>query len=170
MPEIGETVRVDFIGTLDDGAQFSNSYIAGSPLEVKIGAHEVLPAFEKVLAEMSPGEERSLRIPASEAYGPYDESLVETVPRDSIPHADRLPIGQYVVFGSPAGDLRVKVLDVTEDSVVFDHNHELAGEDLNFEITLREVVHESALERELHPAGCACGCDRLKEALSGNEG
>ncbi|MGN0078304.1 MAG: peptidylprolyl isomerase [Coriobacteriales bacterium] len=165
MAEIGERVRVDFIGRLDDGAQFSNSYIAGSPLEVTIGAHEVLPAFERVLAEMEPGEERSLRIPAEQAYGAYDESLIETVPRASIPHADRLPIGQYVVFGSPAGDLRVKVLDVTEDSVVFDHNHELAGQDLSFEITLREVVRESAIDREMHPAGCACGCDRLKEAL-----
>lgn len=166
MAEIGETVRVDFIGRLDDGAQFSNSYIAGSPLEVRIGAHEVLPAFERALAEMVPGEERSLRIPAEEAYGAYDESLIETVPRESIPHADRLPVGQYVVFGSPAGDLRVRVLDVTEDSVVFDHNHELAGQDLSFEITLREIVHEPAVEREMHPAGCACGCDRLREALS----
>lgn len=166
MAEFGEMVRVDFIGRLDDGAQFSNSYIAGSPLEVTIGAHEVLPAFEKALAEMAPGEQRTLRIPAEQAYGAYDESLVETVPRASIPHADKLPVGQYVVFGSPNGDIRVRVLEVTEDSVVFDHNHELAGQDLNFEITLREIVHEPAVEREMHPAGCACGCDRLKQALS----
>lgn len=166
MAEFGEMVRVDFIGRLDDGAQFSNSYIAGSPLEVTIGAHEVLPAFEKALAEMAPGEQRTLRIPAEQAYGAYDESLVETVPRASIPHADKLPVGQYVVFGSPNGDIRVRVLEVTEDSVVFDHNHELAGQDLNFEITLREIVHEPAMEREMHPAGCACGCDRLKQALS----
>lgn len=167
MAEIGEMVRVDFVGTLDDGAQFSNSYLAGSPLEVTIGAHEVLPAFEKALAEMAPGEERSLRIPASEAYGPYDESLVEVVPRESIPHADRLPVGQFVVFGGPSGDIRVKVREVTQDSVVFDHNHELAGQDLTFQITLREIVRPSAIDREMHPAGCACGCDRLKEALQG---
>lgn len=166
MAEIGETVRIDFVGKLDDGSQFSNSHIAGSPLEVTIGAHEVLPAFEQALAEMAPGEKRSLRIPADQAYGSYDENLIETVPKESIPHADRLPVGQYVVFGSPAGDLRVKVLDVTDDSVVFDHNHELAGQDLNFEISLLDIVHEPAVDRELHPAGCACGCDRLKEALS----
>lgn len=165
MAEIGETVRVDFIGRLDDGSQFSNSYIAGSPLEVTIGSHQVLGAFEKAIADMAPGEERTVRIPFQEAYGAYDENLIETVPRASIPHADRLPVGEYVVFGSPAGDLRVKVLEVAEDTVVFDHNHELAGQDLTFDITLREVVRESAVERELHPAGCACGCDRLREAL-----
>ena len=165
MAEIGEMVRVDFIGTLDDGAQFSNSYIAGSPLEVTIGAHEVLPAFEKALAEMAPGETRSLLIPAAQAYGAYDESLIETVPRASIPHAEKLPVGQHVVFGSANGDIRVRVLSVTEDSVVFDHNHELAGQDLHFQITLREIVHDPAIEREMHPAGCACGCDRLKQAL-----
>ena len=165
MAEIGEMVRVDFIGKLDDGAQFSNSYIAGSPLEVTIGAHEVLPAFEKALVEMAPGETRTLTIPPEQAYGPYDDSLVESVPRGNIPHAENLPVGQYVVFGSPAGDIRVKVLDVDNDAVVFDHNHELAGQNLNFEITLREVVHESAMEKEMHPAGCACGCDRLRQSL-----
>ena len=34
----------------------------------------------------------------------------------------------------------VKVVEITDDDVVFDMNHEMAGKDLNFEITLEEIV------------------------------
>lgn len=165
MAEIGELVRVDFIGRLDDGAEFSNSYLAGEPFEFVLGEHKMLPAFENAVFELNPGESTKLRVPAEHAYGPYDESLVEAVPIEGIPHAAQLPVGKYVVFATPQGDVRVKVLKVEGGMVYFDHNHELAGEDLTFDIKLVEVVHDSALDRERHPEGCACGCDVLKKAL-----
>lgn len=167
MAEIGERVRVDFEGRLDDGSKFSSSYLVGEPFEFVIGSETMLPAFEKAVTEMQPGEERTVRIPAAEAYGEYDTALIESVPAASFPHADQLPVGQYIVLGAGESEMRVKVLRVEDDQILFDHNHELAGEDLTFDIKLLEVVHESAIDRELHPAGCACGCDRLKQALEG---
>lgn len=44
--------------------------------------------------------------------------------------------------------------------------HELAGKDLNFDVTLRKVIVKDAIEREKHPAGCACGCEALKAQLA----
>lgn len=165
MAEIGEKVSVDFIGRLNDGSQFSNSYLVGEPFEFVIGSRQMLPAFEKAVMDMAPGEEKTITIPAEEAYGSYDESLIERVPIDSVPQASQLPIGKYVVFSSLAGDIRVKVLKIEDDTVFFDHNHELAGEDLTFDIKLVRTIHELAVDREKHPAGCACGCDRVKEEL-----
>ena len=167
MAEIGEKVRVDFEGRLDDGSKFSSSYLVGEPFEFVIGSETMLPAFEKAVCEMVPGEEKTIRIPAAQAYGEYDDSLVEKVPVDSFPNADKLPVGRYIVIGSGDSEMRVKVADIKDGMIIFDHNHELAGEDLTFDIKLLEVVHESAVDREKHPAGCACGCDRLKEALEG---
>lgn len=167
MAEIGEKVRVDFIGRLDDGSEFSNSYLVGEPFEFVIGSRQMLPAFERAVMSMLPGEEKTVRIPADEAYGPYDESLIEVVPTSSIPEAGKLPVGGYVVFSTPSEDMRVKVLKVEGENVYFDHNHELAGHDLTFDIKLLEVVHEAAVDREKHPAGCACGCDRVKQELRG---
>ena len=47
----------------------------------------------------------------------------------------------------------VKVVEITDDDVVFDMNHEMAGKDLNFEITLEEI----------------CGLNRCFLARSQNE-
>ena len=102
---------------------------------------------------------------ARSAYGLYDESLVERVPIASFPHADELPVGHYIVLGAPESALRVKVLKIEDGFVYFDHNHELAGQNLNFDVTVRKIVVENAMERELHPADCACGCHKLKEQL-----
>ena len=167
MAEIGERVRVDFIGKLDDGAEFSNSYLVGEPFEFVVGSHQMLPAFEKAVIELEPGDEVHVRVPASEAYGEYDESLIEKIPVESIPNADKLPVGKYVVFNTPSEALRVRVLKIENGMVYLDHNHELAGEDLTFDIKLVEIVRESAVEREKHPQGCACGCDKVKQVLRG---
>lgn len=165
MVEVGEKVLVDFVGTLDDGSEFSNSYLVGEPFEFVVGSHVMLPAFEKAVCDMEVGEEIEIRIPPAEAYGEYDETLVERAPVKMIPNARELPLGKYIVFNTPQGELRVKVLGIEGDTVLFDHNHELAGKALNFKVKLVDVVQETAIERELHPAGCGCGCDRLKESL-----
>ena len=61
------------------------------------------------------------------------------------------------------------LLAVGDEEVVLDCNHELAGQNLNFDITLVDVVSETPIEHELHPEGCTCGCDRLQESLSAGE-
>ena len=166
MVETGQKVVVHYVGTLDDGSEFDSSVRREEPLEFIVGSRTMLPAFERVVGDMEPGEERTVRIPAEKAYGPYDESLVEMVPVDAFPHAEQLPVGEYIVLSIVSEPLRVKVDKIENGCIFFDHNHELAGRDLTFLIRLESVRHESAIERERHPAGCACGCDRLKKALS----
>ncbi len=59
----------------------------------------------------------------------------------------------------------MKVLKIEEGNVYLDFNHELADHDITLEIDLIAVEAKDAIERELHPQGCACGCDKLKEAI-----
>ena len=61
--------------------------------------------------------------------------------------------------------LRVRVASIDEELVRFDHNHELAGKDLTFDIELLEVVTPDAIAHEAHAADCGCGCQRLKASL-----
>lgn len=167
MVEWGRRVKVHYTGKLDDGTVFDSSVQRGEPLEFVVGSHQVLPGFSRAISRMGIGEKRTVRLSSSEAYGVYDESLIEAIDARDIPEADRLPIGEYVTFSSPSGVLRVKVLKIEGDKVFFDHNHEFAGKDLTFTLELISVYgdYESAIEREKHPAGCACGCDKLKKAL-----
>ena len=139
MIEKGKRVKVDFIGKLENGAEFSNSYLVGEPLEFTIGEGDVLAAFEDAIRALDVGDEANVRIPCAQAYGDYDESLIERVPVSLFPNADELPIGKYIVIETPAESLRARVLKQEGGWVYLDRNHELAGEDLLFEIKLVEI-------------------------------
>ena len=113
---------------------------------------------------------RARRFRASRAYGQRDEALVISMPVTSLPNGEALPVGAMLGIQTPGGDvMRVRVLEVGDEEVVLDCNHELAGQNLNFDITLVDVVSETPIEHEQHPEGCTCGCDRLQESLAAGE-
>ncbi|HAM14739.1 MAG TPA: peptidylprolyl isomerase [Eggerthellaceae bacterium] len=165
MAEIGETVLAHCVGTLDDGTVFQDSRRAGEPLRVKLGSGTLLPRVEAVLCDMLPGEHRTVRFTPDQAFGTYDAELVQGVSAQLIANSEGLPRGGYIELKTKVGMLRAKVVSVDSDQVVLDFNHELAGCAVTFDIDLVSVVRESAIQRELHPAGCACGCDKLKAQL-----
>ena len=140
MVEKGQRVKVDFIGKLENGAEFSNSYMVGEPFEFTVGEGVMLAAFEEAVCSLSVGEEARVRIPYERAYGPYDESLIERVPVSLLPNSQDLPLGKYIVVDTPEESLRVKVLKQEGGWLYLDHNHELAGEDLIFDIKLVEIA------------------------------
>ncbi|RLG72987.1 MAG: hypothetical protein DRO11_00865 [Methanobacteriota archaeon] len=51
--------------------------------------------------------------------------------------------GQWVMLPTPMGPRKVKVLEVSEEKVVLDMNHELAGKTLIFDISLEEIELKS---------------------------
>ena len=61
----GDTVRVHYSGTLDDGSTFDSS-LKRKPLEFTIGKGILLPGFESGVIGLRPGESRCIVIPAEE--------------------------------------------------------------------------------------------------------
>lgn len=139
MVETGQTVKVDFIGRLRNGAEFSNSHLVGEPLQFTMGQGIMLAAFEDAIRNMNVGDEIHIEIPCEQAYGRYDEAYVERVPMSLFPNAMDLPVGKYIVVETPEESLRARVLKQEGGWVYLDRNHELAGEDLLFDIKLVEV-------------------------------
>lgn len=136
----GDTVDVDYTGTLQDGTVFDTSVERG-PLRFTIGEEQVIPGFEQAIVGMSPGDSKTVTVPADEAYGPHREELVAAVDRAKFPTTVQPEIGQELTVRQADGQLfEVKVIEVSESNVVLDANHPLAGEDLNFEISLVEIV------------------------------
>ena len=112
-----------------------------STLEFVCMAGQMIPGFDAAVKEMEVGETKNVHLPASEAYGEHDEQLVQTIPTAQIPGAEDLPVGQRIYLQGPGGQpIPALVVEVTDETVTFDLNHEMAGKDLNFEITLVEVV------------------------------
>jgi FKBP-type peptidyl-prolyl cis-trans isomerase 2 len=108
-------------------------------------AGQMIPGFDAAVNEMEVGETRNVHIPCAEAYGEYREDMVQKIPVSSITNADQLPVGGMVVLQTADGrPLQAKVVSVDSEFAAFDLNHEMAGKDLNFEITLLTVEQGKA--------------------------
>ncbi len=136
----GDTVRIHYTGTLEDGTQFDSS--AGrDPLEFSLGAGQVIPGFDAAVEGMTTGEKISVTIAAEQAYGSRHEELVHEVPRNQLPEDLEPQQGMQLQAQQENGEVRhFVILEVKEDVITIDGNHPLAGAVLNFDIELVEVV------------------------------
>ena len=137
--QLGDTVKVHYTGTLEDGTVFETS-VDSEPLEFTIGEGQLIPGFEEAVVGMSQGESKTVEIPADEAY-PYYEELVFVVERDQLSPDLQPEVGQQLQFQQEDGTIvTLTVIDVSELSVTLDANHPLAGKDLTFDIQLVEIL------------------------------
>ena len=136
----GDTVRIHYTGTLDDGTQFDSS--AGrDPLEFALGGGQVIPGFDKAVDGMTVGDSKTVTIPPEDAYGQRHDQLVQQVPRTALPEDMEPAVGMHLQSQSPDGQvMNLVVAEVGEESVMLDANHPLAGQALTFSIELVEIV------------------------------
>jgi peptidylprolyl isomerase len=111
------------------------------PMELTIGEGDFFELIEEGLIGMTPGETKSIVIPAAEAFGEYDEERVMVIERSELP-SDLIPeIGAELVLTDENDEsMEVVVIDTDEKTITFDANHPLAGEDLTFDIELIEIL------------------------------
>ncbi|UGQ16094.1 peptidylprolyl isomerase [Borrelia sp. RT5S] len=65
----GDVLRVDYEGFLLSGVRFDSSIERGEPIEIVVGSGQVIRGWDIMLADMHEGEERTVIIPPSFAYG-----------------------------------------------------------------------------------------------------
>jgi peptidylprolyl isomerase len=141
----GDTVRVHYKGSLEDGKVFENSFEGGEPMEFTLGQERIITGFENTVEGMEEGETRTVTIPSEEAYGEYREDLSVTVDKSRIPQEITPEVGMVLQVPTQEGvPVNVTVTQVDENSVTLDGNHPLAGKNLSFEIKLEEIVMETA--------------------------
>lgn len=152
--ESGVFVSVHYKGTLQDGKVFDTSE-GRNPLEVQMGAGQLIAGLEKALMGMSLNEKKVFKIEPEDAYGHTDKSLTHTVPLSDVPAEINPEVGQVVALTSPEGQqVPAQIIEVDDEKVVLDLNHPLAGETLTFDI---EVVGISSTATQDH-TGCGAGC------------
>ena len=136
----GDTVRVNFTGTLENGTQFDTTD-GREPMEFTIGAEQVIAGFDSAVIGMTPGEVKKVVLAPEQAYGYHDPQIVDTVPRNAIPTEIELAEGLVLEAKRQDGQtFGFTVVDFNETTVTLDANHPLAGETLNFDIELVEIV------------------------------
>jgi FKBP-type peptidyl-prolyl cis-trans isomerase 2 len=134
----GDTVRLHYTGRLADGQVFDSSRDR-QPLEFTLGEGQVIPGFEAAVDGMQPGEEKRVTVPAVDAYGARRDELLLAVPRAQIPDGIDPAPGEQLELSQDGHSFVVTVNEVTDDTVVLDANHPLAGQDLTFELELVEI-------------------------------
>ncbi|HEX30313.1 TPA: peptidylprolyl isomerase [Candidatus Poribacteria bacterium] len=136
----GDTVKVHYTGKLEDGTVFDTS-LDRPPLQFTIGEGRLIPGFEEAVIGMSPGESKTVKVPADRAFGPHYEEMVLVVDRAEFPEHIDPEIGQQLQISQMDGrTIIVTVTDVSESTVTLDANHPLAGKDLIFDIKLLEIA------------------------------
>jgi peptidylprolyl isomerase len=138
--ENGDIVTVHYTGTLNNGDVFDNSLEDGrEPMTITIGEGMLIPGFESALIGMVESETKTISISSDEAYGDRDETFVMNVPMDRLPEG--VEVGTTLQIMTPEGPAFANVIAMNEDNTTatVDHNHPLAGENLNFYIQIVKV-------------------------------
>jgi FKBP-type peptidyl-prolyl cis-trans isomerase 2 len=136
--QLGDTVTVHYTGRLENGDVFDSSMVEGrQPLTTKLGEGQLIKGFENGLLEMSIGDKKTIEISHEDAYGPYNDYMVQEVEKDKMP--GDVEVGISLQADTQMGPINFIVREVKEETVVLDANHPLAGEKLIFDLELIEI-------------------------------
>jgi FKBP-type peptidyl-prolyl cis-trans isomerase SlyD len=132
-------VSIDYTLKNDAGDVIDTSQGA-SPLTYLHGVGSIIPGLEQALEGKSSGAQFEVSIDPAEAYGQRREDLQQVVSRERLGEIDDLQVGMHLRATADSGDpLVMTVVEVGESTVTVDGNHQLAGDTLHFDVTIREV-------------------------------
>lgn len=137
--QAGDTVRIHYTGRLAEGGEVFDSSREREPLEFVAGSDKLIPGVSKAVIGMAPGESKKVSVAPEEGYGAHDPRLEQQVPRSALP--DEAKVGdQLVAMTADEQRIPVVVRELGDDIARLDANHPLAGQTLEFELEVVEVV------------------------------
>lgn len=112
----------------------------GEPMLALLGHGQLVPGVEQALAGREAGEQFEVDVAPADAYGEYQEGLLQRVPKKYFQNPQQLKPGMTTVLQTRDGGQRlVTVHKVGMTSIDVDHNHPLAGKTLHFAIEVTDV-------------------------------
>lgn len=155
-------VAIEYTLSLDTDEVVDQSQ-PGKPFGFIFGAGQVIPGLEKGLEGMEQGQSAKIAVEPEEGYGQPVSELFREIPREHFPSDEDIEPNMIFEGSGPQGPFRFRVESVSDDVVVADLNHPLAGERLHFDLKVAEVREPTAeeLDRLRDHSGCTpenCGC------------
>ncbi len=136
----GDKVKVEYVGSLEDGTIFDSSKKHKTPLEFVVGAGQLIKGFDNAVIGMKVGDEKEITLPPEEAYGSHNPEFVKDMPRNMFPKEQEIQPGMiFVVDVQGERKIQVRVSKVSDDTVTIDLNPPLAGKTLNFKIKIVDI-------------------------------
>ena len=139
--KIGDKIKIHFSGRLENGEIFDSSE-GKEPLVFEVGSGNVIPGIDEAVVGMKINQEKNIYLNPDKAYGPVEKELVISIAKKDLPEKLDVKINQQLIIPIEDSDtFKVRVSNVTEDSVELDGNHPLAGKNLIFDLRLVEFVN-----------------------------
>ena len=130
---------------------------SADPVSYLHGGHDgIFPRVEEELHGKKVGDSVDLTLEPADAFGDYDEELVQIEPASAFP-TDTLEVGMQFEGQDPTGDVVLyTITNIADGKVVVDGNHPWAGERLNFKCTvtgIRPATKEEINHGHVHGPG-----------------
>ena len=136
--EKGNTIKVEYTGSFENGEVFDASEKHGEPLEFKAGEGMVVPGFDNAVIGMDVGEEKEVTLKPEDAYGEPNPQAVQKVPKDKFPAEAKE--GMMIGVPLPNGQqMPAKIVKIDDKEVTIDMNSPLAGKTLIFKIKIVSI-------------------------------
>ena len=133
----GDTIKVYYTGTFTNGTVF-DSNVGKSPLQFTVGSGQVIPGFDNGVIGMKVNEERTITIPANEAYGEINPALITVVPLATFGN-QTVEVGMGVGKTVNGQQISGVITAVNKTDATIDFNPPLAGKTLVFNITILSI-------------------------------
>ena len=134
--------------TDEDGQQLDSS-AGGEPLTYLHGHGGIIPGLENELTDKVKGDSLKVVVQPADGYGEFNPDMLQQVPREAFQGVDSIEAGMQFQAQGEGGQMQMVVVrEVTDETVLVDGNHPLAGQVLNFDVTIEEVREASAEEIE----------------------
>lgn len=122
------------------------------PVTYRHGNGEILPGLEKALSGQEAGGSLRVTVAPEEAYGMYNPEGLVSVPRADLPAEHEYVPGEWISVTveddehestdeehEPDNEMEMRIVEVHEEEIVLDANHELAGQPVTFEVEILSV-------------------------------
>ncbi len=150
-------VTLHYTVSTEDGTTLDSSE-GKNPLVVLLGRRFLIEGLEDALMGKNKGDKFDVAVSPEKAYGERADELVQSVPKSMFDGMDVQP-GMSFRATSEGGEQSVIVIEVSEEEVIVDGNHPLAGVPLKFDVEvvdIREPTQEELEHGHVHGEG-GCG-------------
>ena len=128
-----------------------------TPMEYLHGHENIVPGLERALQGLEVGAAKDVSVAPADGYGEYDPTLKFEVPASKV-GGQTPPVDAVLQFANQSGHrFMARVVKVEGDTITLDANHPLAGETLNFKVSitsLRAAVADEISHGHVHGEGC----------------
>lgn len=126
---------------LSDGSAADSTKVNNKPAKLRMGDGSLSPAFEAQMMGLKKGDQKEFFLETKDAFGAPNPDNIYHLDRSRFGADMALEVGAIIQFDQPDGrQLPGVVRELAGESVTIDFNHPLAGQDINFDIEIVEVL------------------------------